>query len=189
MSQILKLDSKKFYTFLSSAPIDKNYNHIEDAIAIGCNLIDVNNIYKTGTERLKQGILNGVTYYDEFDLYSGDLFKKISDQINVNCIYEIEIRNVDNVIDDGFDHEYLSTCVHLSNLLTNYSFLYYYEIKVESWDGNYYKNIKFSLDRFKNQNIANLSDIAKRVKINKDEYNINDENIRINEDYKKMIKF
>ena len=46
MKKTLKLNDKKFFDFLSTVSVNRNFNHIEDGISVGCNLIDVKDIYK-----------------------------------------------------------------------------------------------------------------------------------------------
>ena len=64
----LELNTKKFFDFLSTVSLDKHYNHIEDSISVGCNLIDAKNIYKFKTERLSQGILKEIIQLIDLNL-------------------------------------------------------------------------------------------------------------------------
>jgi len=180
MKKTLKLNDKKFFDFLSTVSVNRNFNHIEDGISVGCNLIDVKDIYKFKTERLSQGILKKKIYYNEFDLYSGKLFKKISKNINTTLMYQIEYEEMNNEYKIP-DVVYLSICVNLSSVYSDHSFLYYYELTNSNRD--------FSLDRFKIKDSSSLDEITNRVKINRYHYyKKGKEKIWVNDSFKKLLK-
>jgi hypothetical protein len=180
----LELNTKKFFDFLSTVSLDKHYNHIEDSISVGCNLVDAKNIYKFKTERLSQGNLNNKDYYNEFELYSGSLFKEISKEIESTLVYSINYEIIEKIDNKKYvDLVYQSTCVYLDSTKSEYSYLYYYTARNSERD--------YSIDRFKVKETSKLKieEISKRVKIiNYYQKYKSKQKIWVNPKYKKLIK-